>query len=234
MANYFYLFLDIISISFPLLATFDKRISYYKDLKYLFPAMLITGGVFITWDVLFTQWGVWGFNSKYLIGIDIFNLPMEEWLFFLCIPYASIFIYASLKYFKKGFINSFNSKWVSYILSAILIILAITFLDRAYTATTFFALAAFILTLELLIKPKWLSHFYVSYIWVLIPFFVINGFLTGSFIEEQVVWYNNAEQIGIRMGTIPIEDTFYGMLLILMNVSLFEYFKSKRNGKDKF
>ena len=229
-ANYFYLFLDIISISIPLIATFDKRVEFYKGLKFLIPALLISAGVFILWDLLYTHWGVWGFNSKYIMGIDLWNLPIEECLFFLCIPYASVFIYESVKYFKKGYIVSFNSKWVSFPLSILLLSLAIVYMDRIYTVTTFILLSGFILALEFAVKPKWLSHFYISYLCVIIPFFVVNGYLTGSFITEQVVWYNESELIGIRLGTIPVEDTFYGMLLILMNVSLFEHFKLSKNG----
>jgi len=229
MGNYFYLLLDLLSISFPLLATFDKRIGYYKNLKYIFPGIFITGVFFIFWDAFYTKWGIWGFNQKYLLGVDFINLPLEEWLFFFCIPYASIFIYESVKYFKKGHVQSFKSKWISLVLGIVLITLALIFNYQAYTFATFLLLGIYLLLLEFLLKVKWLSHFYMSYLWVLIPFFIVNGFLTGSFIEEQVVWYDNTENFGIRIGTIPVEDVFYGMLLIVMSVHIFEFLKTKNS-----
>ena len=62
---------------------------------------------------------------------------------------------------------------------------------------------------------------------MLIPFFLVNGILTGSFIEEQVVWYNNSENLNLRVFTIPIEDTIYAFSLILTNLVLTEYFQKK-------
>jgi lycopene cyclase domain-containing protein len=53
---------------------------------------------------------------------------------------------------------------------------------------------------------------------MLIPFFIVNGILTGSFIENEVVWYNDFENLGIRLFTIPIEDTVYAFTLILLNL----------------
>ncbi len=72
-----------------------------------------------------------------------------------------------------------------------------------------------------------MGHFYLAFGVILFPFFIINGVLTGSFIEDEVVWYNDVATIGMRMGTVPVEDVFYAMLLILMNISIFEWFQER-------
>jgi lycopene cyclase domain-containing protein len=67
-----------------------------------------------------------------------------------------------------------------------------------------------------------------AYLFILIPFLIVNGILTGSGIEEPVVWYNDNENLGVRVATIPVEDAFYGILLLVMNVSIFEWLQRKR------
>ncbi|MEY3102927.1 MAG: hypothetical protein RL558_1204 [Bacteroidota bacterium] len=45
---------------------------------------------------------------------------------------------------------------------------------------------------------------------------MVNGILTGAFLAEPIVWYNDAENLELRIGTIPVEDALYGMLMMLI------------------
>lgn len=213
------------SISIPFAASFDPRLKFYRDWKYLFPAMLLTMLLFIPWDVVFTEKGIWGFNPVYLSGISLFGLPLGEWLFFIAIPYACLFTYEALKYLvRKDYFGKYITL-INYVLMATLLILGLVFIERAYTSLTFILAAVFIALQQFFIKGKYLGRFYFSFLFILIPFFIVNGILTGSFIEDQVVWYNDAENLGIRMFTIPVEDSVYALLLLMMNVTFYESFK---------
>lgn len=220
--RYLYLLLNIGTIAIPLSASFYSKANFSKTWKAFFPAMIITGVFFIVWDIWFTRIGVWGFNPRYLLGINIAHLPLEEWLFFFTIPYACVFTYFSLNHLiKKDYLKNYY-KPITWFLIVILIIAGLINIGRYYTSTTFLVTAVFLLSQLILSKRDILSRFYMMYIITLIPFFIVNGILTGSGIDEQVVWYNNIENLGVRLGTIPIEDTIYGMLLLLMNVTIYE------------
>ncbi|MFO7923891.1 MAG: lycopene cyclase domain-containing protein, partial [Bacteroidales bacterium] len=220
--------INFFAVLIPFFVSFDRRNYFYARWKYLFPAIAITGLLFVLWDILYTRLGVWGFNPRYLTGIYIANLPVEEILFFITIPFACVFTYDSLNYIVKKDVFGKYSRHISIILASVLLIVAIFNTDKLYTAVTFFITAAFILYHEFILKTSWLGRFYFSYMILLIPFFIINGLLTGSFIEEEVVWYDNSQNLSIRIFTIPVEDSVYGLLLVLMNISFFEYFKKKR------
>lgn len=184
---------------------------------------MLTMGVFIPWDVIFTINGVWGFNSDYFLGVEILSLPFEEWLFFLCIPFACVFThYAVLLYFPNLKLKKVTTKAISISLVLILFVLALVNYDKWYTLLNF-SLAIPLTWLVYKYNPQLLQHFLLTFLVMLIPFFIVNGILTGSWIDNQVVWYNDAENLGIRMGTIPIEDSIYAYSMILMNLFFFEY-----------
>ncbi len=220
-----YLLLDLASLSIPFIYSFEKRMHFIKWWRSVFLSISITAVIFLIWDVIFTRNGVWGFNQAYLVGFDLINLPIEEWLFFICIPYACIFTHYAFQYFfPKLRLSESITRAITFVILAILIPLVVLHTDKAYTFVNYLLLTL-ILTYSLLSKERQLGVFYITFLIILIPFFIVNGILTGSFIEDQVVWYNNAENLGIRMGTIPIEDAGYAFSMIYLSIILIEKFK---------
>jgi len=228
-----YLLINLLSVSIPFAFSFHKRLNFYKTWYAFWPAVLITAAVFIAWDVLYTHWGIWGFNPQYLTGIYLLNLPLEEWLFFICIPYASVFTYASLNELIKKDIFAKIAAPLSWVLILGLFLIGLLNLGRLYTGVTFIASAVFLLANITVFKSKFLGRFYLAYIAVFAgPFLIVNGILTGSFIDGTVVWYNNSENLFFRVFTIPVEDFIYGFFLLLMNITLYEYFMSRKAEAD--
>lgn len=92
-------------------------------------------------------------------------------------------------------------------------IISIVNYDKWYTSVNF-AYAVVVLYAGLLWAKEELSRFYATFLVILIPFFIVNGILTGSMIETPIVWYNNEENLGIRLATIPIEDSVYAFTML--------------------
>ena len=229
--KWLYLILNAGTISIPLIRSFESRVKFYRRFSSLFKSMLIVSGFFLAWDIYFTQQGVWGFTTEYLSGIMFLGLPLGEYLFFLTVPYACVFIYDCLKFFKpNGILSSQSTKAIS----SVLIVFSFTIgfygllTGKWYTTSTFLLLAIAIVLIQFVISSNWLPRFYESYFISLLPFFIKNGILTGSFIDKEVVWYNDQHNIGFRLGTIPFEDIFYGMLLILGTIYFYEKFESNK------
>jgi lycopene cyclase domain-containing protein len=223
---YLYLILHAITLSGPLALSFDRKVAFYKKWKALFPAILITATFFILWDIGFTVWRIWDFNTLYITGWQLFYLPIEEILFFITIPYACIFIYETLNtYIKRDVFHRFSVP-LSYVLIIFFLLIVFFFGNQLYTAVTF-SLSAMMLFVHLKIfDKKYLGRFYLMYLVHLIPFWVINGILTTT----PVVLYNDAHNLG-RMSEwlqIPWDDHAYSFLLLLMNVTLYELFKIKQ------
>jgi lycopene cyclase domain-containing protein len=217
---FLYSILLFCSILVPLALSFDKKLQFYKQLKYLIPSILIIALFYIAFDIYFTKLGVWGFNSRYHSSIVFYKLPLEEWLFFIVIPYASIFLHDSIVlYFNKVSTSNQLAKYISVSLILISLLLVVFNFEKAYTAYIF-SLLVVVLLFSFLDKTHVINSFYCTFLVILIPFVIVNAILTGSFIDEPVVWYNNHENLGIRFLTIPVEDFGYAFSLILFNLLL--------------
>ena len=229
MNQYLYLILNLGSISIPLIySVLEKKLHFIKYFKIAFFSILLVAIPFLIWDGIFTNLGVWGFNSEYFLGIKLFEMPLEEWMFFFCIPYACLFTHEVLKYLFPKFKMGKNITIITCII-LIVIIGLLLFLNfgKLYTTINFiFFLTLIIYALKT--KLNTLQEYLPSFVVILIPFLVVNGILTGSFIEEPVVWYNNNENIGFRLFTIPVEDVFYAFNLLFSIQLIFNAFKTKK------
>ncbi len=229
MQPYTYLLVDLGCIIVPFIFSFHPLLNFHKEWKYMIPGYIVTALFFIVWDMIFTHIGIWWFRADYLMGINIINVPIEEILFFICIPYACSFTYHSLKVIAKMFSykNPFQkiNQGIHIFLILISLMMVVIGWDKAYTFYT--GLFNLLFLSYIFIKKIDISFIFLSYLAV-IPFFLLsNGILTGSFLDAPVVNYNNTENLGIRMFTIPIEDTMYGFLFICATLVCYEYYKHK-------
>lgn len=218
------------SIAGPLALSFDKKVAFYREWKFLFPAMLAPALFYILWDMCFTANGVWSFNPAYISGIHLGNLPLEEVLFFFIVPYCCVFIYACLRAYLPQLKGSAKADIVFLCLAGVLFAAAILYHEKMYTSWTFLFTSLFIVLV--LWKKEFFTgfdslSFLVAYAIVLIPFLVVNGYLTSI----PVVLYDDGENCGFRIHTIPFEDIFYGMLLVLMNIAGYEKLRSRKGLK---
>ena len=219
------------SIIIPLIFSFHPKIQFYKKWPEFIKANFLVTIPFLIWDELFTRDGVWGFTNEHLAGSYFLNLPIEEVLFFITIPYCCIFTYEV--FLKLSLQNNKISQLLTLGLGIIILLLGMLFYNKIYTAVTFISLGILLIILFFQNK-EFINTFYLTYTVITVSFFIIiNGILTGGTLENPPVWYNNSETLNIRIWTIPIEDFFYSMLLILSNIWLFEIFKSKTTKKEK-
>ena len=136
--SYLYLLLNLGSLSIPFLFSFHPKLKFYKHWKSLGMGILISMLIFIPWDVFFTINSIWGFNSSYYLNTKIFSLPIEEWLFFICIPYACVFThYSLLYYFPNLQLTIGKTKLISYLLILGFLIISIYNYDKWYTFVNF-------------------------------------------------------------------------------------------------
>jgi lycopene cyclase domain-containing protein len=211
----------------PLLFSFHPKIKFHETWKAFFAANLIVASLFIIWDSIFTHFGVWNFNHRYVMGIYFFKLPFEEILFFICIPFSCVFTYYCLDKF-------YNLSWKPKVENLFCIIFSFTlltagfiFFNKLYTSATFLSTAFICLLLKFGFKINWFGKAISVYAILLVPFLIVNGILTGTGIEEPIVSYNNAENLDIRIGTIPVEDIFFGLELILLNLLFYLHLLKK-------
>lgn len=222
--HFAYVFLLLFTLSYPLYKSFEEKIHFHSQWRFLFPATLACAAVFIPWDIWFTHRGVWHFNSEYVLGWFLLGLPVEEWLFFFIVPFSCIFIYEVMNYFVKQGLPAKATNAITLLLGAALLVTAIIFYSKIYTLVTFGGLGLFLLLHRFVFRSAYMGRFYIAWMICVVPFLIFDGFITGL----PIVAYNNLFNTTLRIYCIPLEDLFYGMLQILLVVTVYETLKRKR------
>ena len=93
-----YFIILMIILLFTIFVEFKYHIHLYHSMK---ERVIVTLNIFIfgiIWDFYATYRSHWIFPGPGLIGLRIFGLPIEEFLFFLIVPYGAITMY---KFYDK-------------------------------------------------------------------------------------------------------------------------------------
>ena len=228
MNAFLYLILDVATISIPLIySVLENEFNFSKHFKNSIASILFVSIPFILWDVIFTQNKIWGFNQTYLVGVEILSLPIEEWLFFICIPFACLFTHQALKHYANHVQLPIKiTKNITFILILVALIILVYHFGKWYSTVNLFIFIVLLGVALLFKKIKVLQTFYIAFLIIIAPFLIVNGILTGTFTEHPVVWYNEFHFSNVRILTIPLEDFFYAFSMLFSIELVFDYLKN--------
>jgi lycopene cyclase domain-containing protein len=219
-----YLLVDLLILIIPLALSFEKRIQYYKKFPALLFAIFFIGPLFLFWDFVATKRGDWAFNQQHLIGLQWEGLPLEEFLFFVVVPFSCLFTYEVIAYFiKERELPAL--RFIGPFLFLLFLSVGTMASDRPYTRTVNF-ISAFVVLIVNLSRPSlFVSRIYWMFIFITLGAFVaVNSILTAL----PVVIYNDQAFSGYRLITIPLEDFSYNFAILTLWLVAYLFAQSKR------
>ncbi len=219
-----YLLFNLVVIFGPILALiFRPKLTIPKARPALF-SVGISALLFIVWDMVVTG-HFWMFNPKYITGIKLWTIPLEEALFFLTVPFACLFLYVNVmpKFTNKKQISNTSASIACTGLLVLCFILL--YLGKYYTFSVLL-LASLIGVSDIhFFKTKLITS---RFMWRFMGMtslltLVFNFYLTS----RPVVLYNPLYNLNMRILSIPIEDFIYSICLISLMLILYEYYNRK-------
>lgn len=213
-----YFLFNLIILLGPLTLSFEKGVYYVSKWKHALISIAIVLVPFIIWDALVTG-RHWWFNEKYVSGFQIAGLPVEEWLFFITVPFAVLFIWEIFNIKTGNPVNPALKKTSTYLILLAIPGILLFWIGKEYTGLTLISLGIAALLDKLL--NTWILARNNTYIYLGIVFIlnlIFNGYLTA----RPVLIYDPSYQLDIRLFTIPVEDFGYGFSLILMNTVFYQ------------
>jgi lycopene cyclase domain-containing protein len=222
-----YLLLNFLILAGPLCMSFEKQVRFVRNWRHALPAIALVALPFLVWDALVTG-RHWRFNPDYTLAARIAGLPLEECLFFFTVPFAALFMWETIKFYLP-FKHSAGLQYAGYILLLGAVRgLVLVYHGKEYTGLVLIALACAAL-LDILLETKLFSQ--TRLLVFLAALFVVTCIFNGYLTARPVVLYEEQYQLGVRLGTIPIEDFGYGIALVLLTTSVYEKLKARARPK---
>jgi len=216
-----YLLFNLLVAAGPVALSFEPKVRFLRRWPAALLAALVMLAPFALWDSLVTG-RHWWFNPRFTAGTFIGALPAGEWLFFITVPFSSLFVWEVLRFYRLHKHADSGRRPPLWLWAALPLAGLLLWLGKEYTALV---IAAFALTAwaDLRFGGRVLARANLwPYAALLAGLMLIfNGYLTA----RPVVLYDPAYQLDWRVGTIPIEDFLYGYSLLLGCTSLFEKFR---------
>ena len=183
----------------------------YRQARRAAAALVPVAVVFVVWDVLAINGGVWSYNPRYMTGWHIGALPVEEMLFFLVIPLCGLLTYSAVSAIlswvsrRRADHDGQSMTGLGYTLPAVAAVLVVIGWELAVLRTGLFRRPAY-----------WISMAIVVFFQVL-----VDGWLTK--LSAPIVVYNEHHSSGIRFPwDIPVEDFLFGWAMVTAVLLLWE------------
>lgn len=224
----YYLLIILVTLLIPLALSFDKTIHFRRKWRFAAWSIAIVSALFLAWDLAFIRLGIWSFNNEYTLGPQILGLPIEEFLYFLALPYLALFIYeALLAHFPRWYFRSVTIS-ISWILLIACVFVLLQHFSKVYTSITAALIIFTILNQITITKAGYRSHLFLAWLLCCLPLLLINGLMCTL----PVIEYNEEHLTGIKLANIPVENFFYLLLYMMWSIALFEKYQKRHERRQ--
>jgi len=224
MKKHFYTLIALGVLAGPLILSFLPQIRFFRFWPAVLISILIVGGVYVVWDILAVRWGHWRFHSLYVGDVRWLGLPPGEWLFFVAVPYACLFVYEVCRAFFVVTPLISSLWWVQIVLGVVFAVLAWVWREKGYSCLALGSVAVFWLASAFLAPGLVTSSSFWFFMGISMVAFVV---VDGLYVNLPTIFYNEKAIWGRRVWNIPIEDVLYNFSLLGLELLVYLQFRGR-------
>lgn len=228
-AHFSFLLLDVLCLLALVAVIFFFRLQQIIFSRTLLSslALVAVGASFIC--VLLVNRGVVWFQQDFVLPWLCFGMPLEAYFYCFILPLLGVVVALCYDHYHPTGSGGEQASWRNALqLAAMLGIYGIVNFERVYSLIAFAGCGLALLLVFLLrnCNPNFnVNRFLRQYAFCLLPFFLVHGLLTYL----PVLQTDESETVGFRLLSIPIEDVFLGMAVVLPIVWSYNFFQYPGN-----